>query len=110
MLQEEVYVEQPWGFEVKDRKTHVCRLNKALNGLKQALGAWYAHTDNYLVKLGFTRRSANPNLYFKVINGMPFILILYVNDSFLTGSQPLTIECKSEIASKFETLDPCTNS
>ena len=30
MLQEEVYVEQPQGFEVEDRKTHVCRLKKEL--------------------------------------------------------------------------------
>eukprot|EP00253_Pinus_taeda_P017331 PITA_17331 len=36
MLQEEVYVEQPKGFEVEDRTTHVCRLKKALYGLKQA--------------------------------------------------------------------------
>ena len=36
MLQEEVYVEQPWGFEVEDQRTHVCRLKKALYGLKQA--------------------------------------------------------------------------
>ena len=36
MLQEEVYVEQPLGFEVHDRKAHVCRLKKALYVLKQA--------------------------------------------------------------------------
>jgi hypothetical protein len=31
---EEVYIEQPQGFEVEDRKTHVCRLKKFLYGLK----------------------------------------------------------------------------
>jgi len=36
MLHEEVYVEQPQGFEVEDQRTHVCRLKKALYGLKQA--------------------------------------------------------------------------
>ena len=51
MLQEEVYVEQPQGFEVKDRKTDVWRLKKALYGLKQSPRAWYAHIDSYLVKL-----------------------------------------------------------
>eukprot|EP00253_Pinus_taeda_P014452 PITA_14452 len=35
-IKEEVYVEQPKGFEVQDRQTHVCRLKKALYGLKQA--------------------------------------------------------------------------
>ena len=33
-LKEEVYVEQLMGFEVQDRDTHVCKLKKALYGLK----------------------------------------------------------------------------
>jgi len=41
-IDEEVYIEQPLGFEVKDRKAYVCRLKKALYGLKQAPRAWYA--------------------------------------------------------------------
>jgi hypothetical protein len=36
IIEEEVYIEQPQGFEVEDRKSHVCRLKKALYGLKQA--------------------------------------------------------------------------
>ena len=31
---EEVYIEQPQGFEVYGRDSHVCRLRKALYGLK----------------------------------------------------------------------------
>jgi hypothetical protein len=30
VIKEEVYIEQPQGFEVEDRKSHVCRLKKAL--------------------------------------------------------------------------------
>ena len=33
ILEEEVYIEQPQGFEVSPRDTHVCRLRKALYGL-----------------------------------------------------------------------------
>lgn len=105
MLQEEVFVEQPQGFEVEDRRTHVCRLKKALYGLKQAPRAWYAHIDNYLMKLGFTRRNVHPNLYFKVVQGMPLIFVLYVDDLFLRGSEPLMIECKKKLSSKFEMKD-----
>ena len=36
LLQEEVSVEQPQGFEIHGRDSHVCRLKKALYGLKQA--------------------------------------------------------------------------
>ena len=35
-VEEEVYVEQPLGFETHDRESHVCRLKKSLYGLKQA--------------------------------------------------------------------------
>ena len=41
VIEEEVYIEQPKGFETLEQKTCVCRLKKALYGLKQAPRAWY---------------------------------------------------------------------
>ena len=35
-LEEEIYMQQPQGYEVKGKKNLVCRLNKSLYGLKQA--------------------------------------------------------------------------
>ena len=104
-IKEEVYVEQPEGFEIYDWKSHVCRLKKALYGLKQAPRAWYERIDSYLMKLGFTRSEVNPNLYFKVEDDKPLILVLYVNDLFLTGADPLIHKCKREPASEFEMKD-----
>ena len=49
-LEEEVYIEQPEGFQMLDKKGYVCRLKKALYGLKQAHRAWYARLDKYLQK------------------------------------------------------------
>ena len=106
-LKEEVYVEQPEGFEVQDRQSHVCRLKKALYGLKQAPWAWYEMIDSYLMKLGFTRSEVDPKLYFKVENDRPLILVLYVDDLFLTGVDPLPVihQCKRELASEFKMKD-----
>ena len=53
LLQEEVYLEQPRGFEIYERDSHVCRLKKALYGLKQAPRAWYSRIDSYLLSIGF---------------------------------------------------------
>jgi hypothetical protein len=54
-IKEEVYIEQPQGFEVHGRESHVCRLKKSLYGLKQAPRAWYSRIDNYLLQLGFVK-------------------------------------------------------
>jgi hypothetical protein len=105
VVYEEVYIEQPQGFEVHPRESHVCRLKKALYGLKQAPRAWYAHIDNYLARLRFSKSHADPNLYYKVVNNAPAILLLYVDDFFLTGAEPLTIQCKKELATEFDMKD-----
>jgi hypothetical protein len=105
VIEEEVYIEKPQGFEVHGKESHVCRLKKALYGLKQAPRAWYARIDNYLMRLGFTKSDVDPNLYFKVVKNAPVILLLYVDDLFLTGVEPLIIQCKKQLASEFDMKD-----
>ena len=72
-----------------------------LAGLKHAPRAWYERIDSYLMKLGFTRSNVDPNLYFKVNREKPLILVLYVDDLFLKGVDPLIHQCKKDIASEF---------
>jgi hypothetical protein len=105
VVKEEVYVEHPQGFETHDRETHVCILKKALYGLKQAPRAWYGRIDSFLMNLGFTKSKADPNLYYKVKDSGPVILLLYVDDLFLTGDKKLITECKRNLASEFEMKD-----
>jgi hypothetical protein len=102
---EEVYIEQPQGFEVHSKDTRVCRLKKVLYGLKQAPRAWYARIDSYLTRLGFSKSHADPNLYYKVVNNAPVILLPYVDNLFLTGEKSLIIQCKKELASEFDMKD-----
>ena len=40
--------------------------------------------DNLMMALGFTESKADSNLYFKVEIGIPMMLLLYVDDLFLT--------------------------
>ena len=81
------------------------QVKEALYGLKQAPRAWYERIDSYLMKLGFTRSDVDPNLYFKVDSDKPLILVLYVDDLFMTGVDPLIHRCKRELASEFEMKD-----
>ena len=48
VIQEEVYIEQPQGFEEHGRDSHVCQLKKELYSLKQAPRSWYSMIDAYL--------------------------------------------------------------
>jgi hypothetical protein len=55
--------------------------------------------------LGFTKSDADSNLYFKVVKNHPLILVLYVDDLFLTGEEHQIAQCKRELTSKFEMKD-----
>jgi hypothetical protein len=105
VIEEEVYIEQPQGFEVEDRRSHVCRLKKSLYRLKQDPRAWYGHIDRFLTILGFTKSKENSNLYFKIMDNEPTILLLYVDDLFLIGEENLIVECRKRLALEFEMKD-----
>ena len=100
VIEEEVYIEQPEEFDVENRETHVCRLHRALYGLKQAprgLTVIYGRWDFSRVKLTTT-------CYF-LTGEVPLILVLYVDDLFLTGDESLIGDCKSNLAVEFEMKD-----
>ena len=81
------------------------KLKKALYGFKQAPRACYAKIDSYLQSLGFSKSIVDSNLYIKVVKNQPLILVLYVDDMFLTGEEHLIARCNKELAAKFEMKD-----
>eukprot|EP00253_Pinus_taeda_P018282 PITA_18282 len=66
-IEEEVYIEQPEGFETFNHESHVCRLKRALYKLKKAPRAWYIRIDKYFIGLGFTKSEEDANLYHIVV-------------------------------------------
>ncbi|CAL2255037.1 unnamed protein product [Prunus armeniaca] len=86
VLHEEVYVDQPPGFVVKNREDGVYRLKKALYGLKQATRAWYEEINSYFEKSGFRRSLSEATLYVKSAKSGILIVSLYVDDIIYTGS------------------------
>jgi hypothetical protein len=51
--------------------------------LKHAPRARYGRIDRFLTSLGFTKSKVDFNLYLKVMNDEPVMLLLYVDDVFL---------------------------
>ena len=99
------YALRSLGFETLDRETHVCKLKKAMYGLKQAPRTWYGRIDSFLSSLGFTKSKAYSNLYYKVEYGNPMMLLLYVDDMFVTCMDGLINNMKRKLAVEFEMKD-----
>ena len=97
VIEEEVYIEQPPGFESHDKATHVCISNKYLYGLKKAPRAWYGRIDGFLINLGFAKSKVASNLYYKVEDEGIMILVLYVDDIFLRGNKNLMSKIKKKL-------------
>ncbi|KAG8493234.1 hypothetical protein CXB51_010575 [Gossypium anomalum] len=107
ILEEEIYVEQPEGFEVPGKEDMVYRLTKALYGLKQAPRAWYARIDSYLLSLKFERSASEPTLYVKRNKTETQLVVsLYVDDLLVTGGDEVDLaEFKIKMQQMFEMTD-----
>lgn len=105
ILNEEVYVDQPPGYEISGRERMVYKLKKALYGLKQAPRSWYSRIDAYLIKNGFIRSKNEPTLYIKNDqHGKMLIICLYVDDMIYTGNLEID-EFKLVMEKEFEMTD-----
>jgi hypothetical protein len=91
-IKEEVYVEQPPGFEDSEYPNHVHKLSKALYGLKQAPRAWYECLRDFLITNGFKVGKADPTLLTKTIAKDLFICQIYVDDIIFGSTNKSTCE------------------
>jgi hypothetical protein len=82
-LSEDIYMEKPQGF-MQDSSLF-CQLKKSLYGLKQALRAWYAKMDSYLLSQNFIRCKSDPNVYILRKADSILLLVLYVDDLLIIG-------------------------
>jgi hypothetical protein len=102
-IKEEVYVEQPPGFEDSEYPNHVYKLSKALYGLKQAPRAWYECLWDFLITNGFKVGKADPTLFIKTVAKDLFICQIYVDDIIFGSTNKSTCEEFSRIMiQKFE--------
>ncbi|WVZ14970.1 hypothetical protein V8G54_012536 [Vigna mungo] len=103
-LEEEVYVTQPPGFEIKCYENNGYRLRKALYGLKQAPKAWNKVMDSFMLKHKFLKCLVEHGVYVRFQDDANLLLICtYVDDLLIIGSNILEIEkFKGLLMAKFE--------
>jgi hypothetical protein len=86
VLEEEVYVRQPPGFESEKYPHLVYKLRKALYGLKQAPRAWYGRLRGFLFERGFEMGKVDQTL-FLLRQGRDILIVqVYVDDIVFGGS------------------------
>jgi histone deacetylase 1/2 len=90
VLEEEVYMRQPPGYE--SRLGYVCKLDKALYGLKQAPRAWYSRLSSKLQSLGFSASKADTSLFFFNKGGTSMFMLIYVDDIVVASSSGKAVD------------------
>ena len=83
-LEEEIYMQQAQGYEEGGTR-QVCRLLKALYGLRQAPRAWYLKLKAEMEKLGWEVSEADPALFYKREEEGSFYALVYVDDIEMAG-------------------------
>ena len=105
-LDEEIYVEQPQGFEVVGKEEFVYVLHKALYGLKQAARLWHHTLEKFLTSNNFTISWADPSLFMHWNSGLVVLVIIYVDDIMITGNdEPFMKEFISTLKKTFMVRD-----
>lgn len=101
---EEIYVEQPPGFEDPDhpKVDFVCRLKKALYGMVQAGRIWYLTLADYLMNnLSMTRAITDHAVFFRH-GDKPIYMGIHVDDPLFTGpDEEAIIEFEGMLNAKF---------
>ena len=90
MLEEEVYMKQPEGFEQKGQEDLVCRLKKSIYGLKQSPRCWNAVLDQHLKSNNLKQSSADPCIYTST-EGETVIVAVYVDDILIATEKEKTM-------------------
>ncbi|KAK8931024.1 hypothetical protein KSP39_PZI016079 [Platanthera zijinensis] len=105
-LEEEVYMEQPPGFVAEGERNKVCRLLASLYGLKQSPRQWFARFRSVVTKFGLTKSIKDSSLFYRNSSAGTVLLIVYVDDIVITGSDPKGItDLKAFLHSNFQTKD-----
>lgn len=82
VLHEDVFMEQPHGFATSTDIPLVCKLHKALYGLR----AWFERLSTFLLSIGFQSSRADPSLLFRRRGTSQSYILIYVDDIVVTGS------------------------
>ena len=89
-LENDIYVEQPFGYEKRSGDRLVCKLNKAMYGLKQAAKCWNDFLTGLMNKLGLRQFASDECIFSSKRNEL--IVGAYVDDLLVISESEQVIE------------------
>ena len=102
-INEQVYVEQPPGFECFNFPNHVFKLKKVLHGLKQPPRTWYGRLSKFLISNGFKIGKIDTTLFINPKENDRLIVQIYVDDIIFGATNvSLCEEFAKSMHSEFE--------
>ncbi|KAL9274268.1 Retrovirus-related Pol polyprotein from transposon TNT 1-94-like protein [Drosera capensis] len=105
-LDEDIYMVRPEGYEIIGKQNLVCKLTKSLYGLKQASRQWYLKFDTFMSRSGYKKCAMDPCCYWRHFSSSYIILLLYVDDMLVAGSDMDEINrLKEQLSEEFEMKD-----
>ena len=105
-LDEEIYMDQPLGFESKGQERKVFKLKRSIYGFKQASRQWNIKFHQAIQRDGFTMMEEDHCVYLKRSSDGFVILSLYVDDILIAGNGKEMIDTtKKWLSSNFEMKD-----
>ena len=105
-IDEEIFMEIPEGtdYSMEVKKTKVCKIERALYGLKISPKRWNERFKETALKIGLESHSMEPGL---LRDGNQFlILLLYVDDMLIASNNPKQLKkVKEALQNEFEMTD-----
>lgn len=102
-VKEEIYVNQPPEFQIGNK---VCKLRKAMYGLKQASREWNKKLDAALKSIGFDQSAVDTCVYYKINGKSINFVAIHVDDSMIfSNDKEVRQHLKQELSSRFRMTD-----
>ena len=102
-LDEEVYMDIPPGYTGSAGTKIVCKLERALYGLKQSPRAWFGRFSSAMKKYGYRQSNSDHTLFLKHRQSKVTALIVYVDDMIITGDDADEISrLQEQLSTEFE--------
>lgn len=115
-LHEIVYMKMPQGYtgmgsrvtvnSTQNASDLVCKLKKSLYGLKQAPRQWFSKLSTTLIDFGYKQSKADYSLFTKVERNHITVVLVYVDDLLIAGSDLSAItQLKNMLSKTFHMKD-----